>query len=792
MNWCSRGALEGRHPRVAEEACAIGRPPTVLREPATGSPTESFQTESVRVNVARNTTSAAMSGPRRVAPPVFYPTLEEMNTMSLERYVESIEEQLEEYGIGRIVPPKGWIARKQGYEDIDFTVHKAITQHATGRKGLFRTLLVEKKPLSVAKDFKPLAEKPENQPSKSALEDPTHGALEREFWKKVAYDPPTYCADVAGTLFDNDGEGGVTDGWDISRLDSLLSRTLKEKNITLDGVNSSYLYFGMWRSLFAWHTEDCDLYSVNYLHYGAPKYWYAVAPEDRERFEILAQGMVPEMWRACPEFLRHKELLISPTLLEQNGIPFTRVMQHPGEFVVTYPGSYHSGFNCGYNCAESCNFATEAWVEIGEDAGTCECVPDAVSLDMRIFGDLCTRCHDADEREEESEEETETTTTLARVEGVGGKRESALPSRHSANRAAAADDDDDDDGVSVSGTTGEARRGEAPLVPDGPSKSAPWSGSRGGDANAATRVKVPEGWTRSVVMRGPDGAPPLAGPGRPKSAAGDRDTYYTSPEGIVVKSKYEVVKYLQKRPRDSESRATEWSPRDFYFESRPEDSPPARLSSPSTPSPTASSERPKGRRRAVLSEAKNLACSPNAKDSDSKLGSKRNRLAFFSSRDAEATAAAKRGGEGTDALEGSRRVKPTRAVKCGSLKPNGTGTSNGVSVSKRSAVKVNPVELGVHAKPLKPLASFRSASGEPVGAETFGAWTAGGSLERAVAKVLRRAGSVRKYAHGIRGSSLVTQVERALGVGSGTLRKHGVQIQSLARSKRATQTRETA
>ena len=111
----------------------------------------------------------------------------------------------------------------------------------------------------------------------------------------MTYNPPTYCADVAGSLFDKSHWG-----WDVSRLDSLLSRTLKRKNITLKGVNSAYLYFGMWRSLFAWHTEDLDLYSVNYLHFGAPKFWYAIAPEDRERFEILAQGMVPEMWRACP------------------------------------------------------------------------------------------------------------------------------------------------------------------------------------------------------------------------------------------------------------------------------------------------------------------------------------------------------------------------------------------------------------------------------------------------------------------------------------------------------------
>ena len=72
-------------------------------------------------------------------------------------------------------------------------------------------------------------------------------------------------------------------------------------------------------------------------------------------------------------------------------------MQHPGEFVVTYPGSYHSGFNVGFNCAESCNFATEEWVEIGEEAGICECRDDSVRLDMSIFDDnVCARVDEDD------------------------------------------------------------------------------------------------------------------------------------------------------------------------------------------------------------------------------------------------------------------------------------------------------------------------------------------------------------------------------------------------------------
>ena len=48
-------------------------------------------------------------------------------------------------------------------------------------------------------------------------------------------------------------------------------------------------YFGMWRSFFGWHKEDADLYSVNYMHFGAPKIWYGIAPADQHRFDRLVQ-----------------------------------------------------------------------------------------------------------------------------------------------------------------------------------------------------------------------------------------------------------------------------------------------------------------------------------------------------------------------------------------------------------------------------------------------------------------------------------------------------------------------
>lgn len=46
------------------------------------------------------------------------------------------------------------------------------------------------------------------------------------------------------------------------------------------------------------------------------------------------------------------------------GVPIVRTDQHAGEFVITFPRSYHAGFNQGYNFAEAVNFAPPDWVSI--------------------------------------------------------------------------------------------------------------------------------------------------------------------------------------------------------------------------------------------------------------------------------------------------------------------------------------------------------------------------------------------------------------------------------------------
>ncbi|NXJ52690.1 KDM4C demethylase, partial [Spizaetus tyrannus] len=96
-------------------------------------------------------------------------------------------------------------------------------------------------------------------------------------------------------------------------------------------------------------------------------------------------GFFPSSSQGCDAFLRHKMTLISPSILKKYGIPFDKVTQEAGEFMITFPYGYHAGFNHGFNCAESTNFATIRWIDYGKAARLCTCRKDMVSISMDVF-----------------------------------------------------------------------------------------------------------------------------------------------------------------------------------------------------------------------------------------------------------------------------------------------------------------------------------------------------------------------------------------------------------------------
>ena len=226
--------------------------------------------------------------------------------------------------------------------------------------------------------------------------------LEEVYWKTVNYGTPMYGADMPGSLFDE-----RTTSWNVAHLENLLD-ILGTK---VPGVNTTYLYLGMWKATFAWHLEDVDLYSINYIHFGAPKQWYSISQEDARRFENAMKQLWPQDAKHCDQFLRHKTYLVSPDKLKsQFGITVNKLVHNEGEFVITYPYGYHSGFNIGYNCAESVNFATEPWLNYGRIAKKCYCESDSVWVDVneierKLRGEPTPEYYETDDEDDGDEVE---------------------------------------------------------------------------------------------------------------------------------------------------------------------------------------------------------------------------------------------------------------------------------------------------------------------------------------------------------------------------------------------------
>lgn len=172
--------------------------------------------------------------------------------------------------------------RKAGYDDLDVMIKAPIQQVVTGGQGLFQQYNIQKKSMHV-KQFKKLAES-------SKYMTPEHDdyeELERKYWKNISYNPAIYGADISGTITDPECQE-----FNINKLNTILDLINEDYGIKIMGVNTAYLYFGMWKTTFAWHTEDMDLYSINYLHFGAPKSWYTIPPEHGRRLERLAAGKI--------------------------------------------------------------------------------------------------------------------------------------------------------------------------------------------------------------------------------------------------------------------------------------------------------------------------------------------------------------------------------------------------------------------------------------------------------------------------------------------------------------------
>jgi len=240
-------------------------------------------------------------------------------------------------------------------------------------KGFYELVLIQKKSMKLL-DYKKKAEKFDVELEHSNVE-----KIEEKFWRSLSFNPPIYGADVKGSLFDEKVP------WNLKELSTILNDGLGISQIY--GINDPYFYFGAWRTTFAWHTEDLDLPSINFLHYGKPKFWYVIGRNDGHMLETTVKKYMADNFSKCREHMRHKTTIVNPYVLKKlcPDITINKVKQEEGEFIITFPGCYHSGFNWGFNIAEAVNFGVHSWLNVFVKCGVCQCQPDNVNINPVEF-----------------------------------------------------------------------------------------------------------------------------------------------------------------------------------------------------------------------------------------------------------------------------------------------------------------------------------------------------------------------------------------------------------------------
>jgi len=219
--------------------------------------------------------------------------------------------------------------------------------------------------------------------SKSKWE-PSVETVEGEYWRVV--EKPTeeievlYGADVETGVFGSgfpkaipgtqpgEADPYVTSGWNLNNFARLPGSVLSYEGGDISGVLVPWLYLGMCFSSFCWHVEDHHFYSLNYMHWGAPKVWYGVPGSAAVHLEQAMRKYLPHLFEEQPDLLHKLVTQLSPSVLNSEGVPVYRCVQKAGEFVLTFPRAYHAGFNCGFNCAEAVNVAPIDWLPHGQSA----------------------------------------------------------------------------------------------------------------------------------------------------------------------------------------------------------------------------------------------------------------------------------------------------------------------------------------------------------------------------------------------------------------------------------------
>ncbi|XP_015781652.1 lysine-specific demethylase 5A [Tetranychus urticae] len=143
---------------------------------------------------------------------------------------------------------------------------------------------------------------------------------------------------------------------------SFLGNQLRDNTVpTLD--------IGMCFSHRGWRRDVHWSYSINYLHCGDSKIFYAVSPDDNHLFEAeFDSGSIPLPIDLIGETTATSNSSDALLKASKRKLKVFKAELHPGHFLVTFPSVYYMNYDSGVNVVESVVIAPISWIPIGHKA----------------------------------------------------------------------------------------------------------------------------------------------------------------------------------------------------------------------------------------------------------------------------------------------------------------------------------------------------------------------------------------------------------------------------------------
>ncbi|XP_050363885.1 putative lysine-specific demethylase JMJ16 [Argentina anserina] len=370
--------------------------------------------------------------------PIFYPTDEEFKDTL--KYVTSISARAAQYGICRISPPPSWVPPSlvEGnsiWKNSTFSPHiqridglrrkidasdesrkkkrristagldcefEFISSQGEAEQSDVNSFESEPGPEFTLDSFKRYADDYKRQYFRKSdvigyqeQWEPSVENIEAEY-KRIVENPTEEIEVLCGNYLETKALGSgfpivshdtpecLQSGWNLNSLPRLPGSLLSFESYDTCHNLVPQTRVGMCFSSNLWRVEEHHLYSLYYNHLGAPKVWYGVPGKSRISFEAAVR-------KSFPDLLKQHRLVkqVSPSALKSEDTPVFQCIQRPGEFVLVFPGAYHSEFDCGFNFSESAYFAPLDWLPHGQSAVELYCELErktSLSYDKLLLG----------------------------------------------------------------------------------------------------------------------------------------------------------------------------------------------------------------------------------------------------------------------------------------------------------------------------------------------------------------------------------------------------------------------